>query len=99
MGRVAKPLTLRLPIEIEGSLPILLPVGGAFALSAVSAVLMPQWFWLPLALIAIAAFGVLALRHTVTLCVLWLIIAGSTLEMTLGDLISPDAYQTTIAAV
>ncbi len=99
MGRVAKPLTVRLPIQLDGSLPILLPVGGAFALSAVSAVLMPQWFWLPLALVGIAALGVFALRHTLALCVLWLIIAGSTLEMTLGDLISPDAYQTTIAAV
>jgi O-antigen ligase len=96
---VAKPLTVRLPIEIEGSLPILLPVGGAFALSAICAVLMPQWFWLPLASIAIAALGVFAFRHVVPLCVIWLIIAGTTLEMTLGDLISPDAYQTTIAAV
>ncbi len=99
MGRVAKSLTARLPIETDGRLAILLPVGGAFALSAVSAVLMPQWFWLPLALIAIAAFGMFALRHAVALCMIWLIIAGTTLEMTLGDLISPDAYQTTIAVV
>jgi O-antigen ligase len=99
MSGVAKPLTVRLPVQFEGSLAILLPVGGAFALSAVAAILIPQWFWLPLAPIAMAALGVFALRHTVALCVVWLIIAGSTLEMTLGDLISPDAYQATIAAV
>ncbi len=96
---MAKPLTNRLPVEIDGSLPIFLLVGGAFALSAVSAALIPRWFWLPLALIAIAALGVFALRHAVALCLAWLIIAGTTLEMTLGDLIDPDAYQTTIAAV
>ena len=60
---------------------------------------MPPWFWLPLAIVAIAALGVLAFRHTVALCVLWLMIAGATLEMTLGDSVGPGAYQTTIAAV
>jgi O-antigen ligase len=96
---VAKSLTIRLPIGSDGSLPILLPVCGAFVLSAVTAVLVPQWFWLPLALVAITAFGVFALRHVVVLCMFWLVIAGSTLEMTLGDLISPNAYQTTIAVI
>jgi O-antigen ligase len=96
---VAKPLTIRLPVEVNSVLPVLLPVGGAFALSAAGAVLMPGLFWLPLALIAIAAFGVFALRHAIGLCVIWLVISGTTLEMTLGDLIGPDAYTTTIAAV
>ena len=46
-----------------------------------------------------AAIGVLAFRHIVAVCVAWLMIAGATLEMTLGDIVGPGAYQGTIAAV
>jgi O-antigen ligase len=87
-----------LPIEAD-SLPLLVPVGGGFALSAVFAVLAPQWFWIPLALLAITAGAVLVFRHLTACCVAWLLIAGATLEMALGDLIGPNAFQATIAAV
>ena len=61
--------------------------------------LAPLWFWLPLATAAAAGIGVLAFRHTVMFCVAWLLIAGTTLEMTLHDLVGPAAFQSTIAAV
>ena len=79
--------------------PELLAIGGGFALAAVGAVLAPAWFWMPLATLAIAAAGVLAFRHIVALCAVWLVVAGVTLEMTLGDLIGPGAFYGAIAAV
>ena len=72
---------------------------GLFAVSAALAVFAPFWFWLPLAAAAAGGIAVLAFRHTVVFCVAWLLIAGATLEMTLGDLLGPGAFQTTIAAV
>ncbi len=50
-------------------------------------------------MIAGTGAGILAFRHIALVCVVWLVIAGATLEMTLGDLIGPAAYQNTIAAV
>src|SRR5665213_3303810 len=48
-----------------------------------------------------AAFGlvILAGRHLIGFCVAWLLLAGTSLEMTLHDLIDPSAYATTIAVV
>jgi O-antigen ligase len=79
--------------------PVLLAICGAFGLAAAAAVLTPAWYWAPLAIVAITASGVLAFRHIVAVCVAWLMIAGATLEMTLGDIVGPGAYQGTIAAV
>jgi hypothetical protein len=56
-------------------------------------------FWAPLAIAAAAGIAVLAFRHTVVFCAAWLLIAGSTLEMTLGDLLGPAMFQPVIAAV
>ena len=78
---------------------MLLAICGAFALAAAVAVFAPAWYWVPLAIVAMAAVGVLAFRHIVAVCVAWLVIAGATLEMTLGDIVGPGAYQGTIAAV
>lgn len=61
--------------------------------------LAPAWFWFPLAIAAAAGISVLAYRHTTVFCVAWLLIAGSTLEMTLGDLLGPALFQPIIAAV
>ena len=82
------------PRQADWTLPVLLAICGAFALAAAGAVLAPAWFWVPLAIVAIAAVGVLAFRHIVAVCVAWLMIAGATLEMTLGDIVGPGAYQT-----
>jgi hypothetical protein len=48
-----------------------------------------------------AAFGlvILAGRHLTGFSVAWLLLAGTSLEMTLHDLIDPSAYATTIAVV
>jgi O-antigen ligase len=78
---------------------LLATVCGGFALSAICAVLAPQWLWVPLALLAIAAAAILVFRHLTACCVAWLLIAGATLEMTLGDLVGQNAFQVTIAAV
>jgi O-antigen ligase len=72
---------------------------GIVTITAALALLAPFWFWLPLAAAAAAGVAVLAFRHTVAFCVVWLIIAGTTPEMTLNDLIGPTAFQTTIAAI
>ena len=72
---------------------------GVFGTAAACAVLAPLWWWIPLAVAAAAGVAVLAFRHTTAFCVAWLLIAGSTLEMTLADLLGPAAYQPTIAAV
>jgi hypothetical protein len=94
-----------LPLRIQWLAPpdwgpwVLLAIGGAFASAAAGAVLAPAWFWLPLAIPAAVAVGILAFRHTIVFCVVWLLLAGATLEMTLADIIGPAAFQSTIAAI
>ena len=63
------------------------------------AAVAPALFWLLLAAALAAGVALLALRHTATACAMWLLLAGATLEMTLGDLIGPEAFQPTIAIV
>jgi O-antigen ligase len=46
-----------------------------------------------------AGLAFLALRHTTLFCVLWLLIAGCSLEMTANDMIGPEAFQPVIAAI
>jgi O-antigen ligase len=92
-----------LPIPWSGqadlSAPLLAGIGSAFAVTAVVSVLAPQWFWLPLALLAAGGVGILAYRNTIAFCVAWLLIAGATLEMTLSDMVGIELYQSVIAAV
>ena len=80
-------------------MPALLAICGAFATAAAGTVLVPSWAWLPLVIVAVAAAGILAYRLTIALCVVWLLLAGATLEMTLSDIVGPAAFQTTIAVV
>jgi O-antigen ligase len=85
--------------QADRSLLVVLAFCGAFASAAVGAVLAASWFWLPLAIVAAAAVGIVAFRHTIAFCVAWLLLAGATLEMTLADLVGPAAFETTIAVV
>ena len=78
---------------------MLLAFCGAFASAAVGAVFVASWFWLPLTIVAAAAIGIVAFRHTIAFCVVWLLLAGATLEMALADLVGPAAFETTIAVV
>ena len=72
---------------------------GYFAAAAALALFAPPQFWQLLAGTAVLAVVFLVFRHTVACSVIWLLIAGATLEMTLIDLVGPAAYQTTIAVV
>ena len=54
MGGMAIPLPTPWAGQADRSLPVLLAICGAFAAAAVGAVLAPPWFWLPLAIVAIA---------------------------------------------
>ena len=99
MRVMAIPLPAPWFAQADRSGPTLLAICGTFAAAAVAALLVPGWFWVPFAITAVAAVCILAFRHLVAVCVIWLLIAGATLEMTLGDIVGPGAYQTTIAAV
>ncbi len=70
-----------------------------FALAAASGLLLPDVFWALLAATAGILAVVLAFLQTVRCSAAWLLIAGSTLEMSLGDSLGGDAYQTIIALV
>ena len=74
---------------------LLLALAAPFGL----AFLAPALLWAALGAAGAAAAAFLALRHTTGFCVAWLLIAGCSLEMTLNDLVGPEAFQTTIAAV
>lgn len=56
-------------------------------------------YLLLLTLFVVAAAALLAFSYNEAACVIWLIVTGCTLEMWLGDLLGPDAYQPIIAVV
>lgn len=74
-------------------------IGIYFLAAGTLAVVAPAGFWWLLMATAAAAVGLLAFRHTVVCCAGWLLIAGATLEMALGDSLGGDAYQGIIALV
>jgi O-antigen ligase len=76
-------------------------IGGYFLAAGALAVFVPAGFWWLLAATAAAAaaVGLLAFRRTVVFCAGWLLIAGATLEMVLGDILGGDADQNIIALV
>jgi O-antigen ligase len=89
---VSAPATLRLP----GSAGL-----GVLALAlagAACAALAPALYWGLLAVLAALGLAVLAWRHTEAASAAWLVLTACTLEMTLLDLVGPEAYQATIAA-
>lgn len=87
------------PVPEDWQRPLRMACALWAAAAAGCVLLAPMALW-PL-LAASAGFAVLflAFRHTVGFCVVWLLIAGSTLEMTLGDWFGIELYQPIIAAV
>jgi hypothetical protein len=77
------------------------PVVAASAVAAAAAVTVtvPSLFFPLLTALGVGALGLLAFRHNVGACALWLLITGCTLEMSLGDILGPTAYQPIIAIV
>ena len=57
----------------------------------------PGLFWQALAGLVAMGGLFLAFRHTTAFCVVWLLIVGCSLEMTMNDLVGPEAFQSTIA--
>jgi O-antigen ligase len=86
-------------LSTEGASTLATAACGLLVAGTACAFVAPPLFWLLLA--AIAAFGVvyLAFRHTVACCAIWLLVAGSTPEMAIGDLLGTDAFQPIIAIV
>ncbi len=76
-----------------------LAAAGFLLFSLACAILAPTLFWLVLA--AAAACGVifLAFRFTPVFTAAWLLVTAASLEMTMADLLGPDAFQPTIALI
>lgn len=70
-------------------------IAAGFALAGIS----PGLFWQALAGLVAVGGLFLAFRHIAVFCVLWLLIAGCSLEMTMNDLVGPEAFQSTIALI
>lgn len=85
--------------QADWSRAVTLAMWAMFTVAAASALLAPQRFWLPLALAAAVLTTFLAARHTLGFCLVWLLAAGVTLEMTLNDLVGSQAFYVTIAVV
>jgi O-antigen ligase len=84
----------------EGALnAVVVGACGLLVAASAAAVLAPPLFWLLLAAIAALGGVFLAFRHTVAFCAGWLLLAGSTPEMSLGDLLGVNSVQTIIAIV
>jgi O-antigen ligase len=75
-------------------------VGAVATAAAVAvAVMVPALFFPLLTALGAGAVALLAFRHNAAACALWLLVTGCTLEMSLGDLLGPAAYQPIIAVV
>ena len=72
---------------------------GAVTTAAAVAVLVPSLFFPLLAALGACMVALLAFRHNTGACALWLLVTGYTLEMSLGDVLGPAAYQPIIAGV
>ncbi len=70
-----------------------------FALVLAVARLTPGLLWPLLGAAAALGLAILVWHHLIGCSVAWLLVAGTSLEMTLHDLIAPSAYGTTIALV
>ncbi len=71
----------------------------ALATLALAALLLGLNAYLLLLTLSVVAAALLAFSYNEAACVIWLIVTGCTLEMWLGDLLGPDAYQPIIAVV
>jgi O-antigen ligase len=88
----------RFPTEAASG-TVLTVATGFLVAGATFALLAPPLFWLLLAGTAVLGALFVCFRHAVPLCAAWLLIAGSTPEMAVGDLLGPSAYQAIIAMV
>lgn len=70
---------------------------GLVLLAVGAAAFAPALYGLGLVLAAAGALALLAWRHPVAASVAWLLVVGSTLEMSLGDILGPGFYQPIIA--
>jgi O-antigen ligase len=70
-----------------------------FCIALATAWFAPALFWLLLPAALAMACLFLCFLHTAEFCVAWLLIAGATIEMAVSDLVGPEAFQITIAAV
>jgi O-antigen ligase len=72
----------------------------ALAILALAALLLGlNGYLLLLTLCLVAAAALLAFSYNEAACAIWPVVTGCTLEMWLGDLLGPDAYQPIIAVV
>jgi O-antigen ligase len=78
---------------------ILTASAALLTLACATGLAAPPLFWITIAGMLAAGLVFLAFRFTPWFCAAWLLLTGMTLEMTLYDLIGPDAYQPTIAAI
>ncbi|HJS84069.1 MAG TPA: O-antigen ligase domain-containing protein, partial [Acetobacteraceae bacterium] len=78
--------------------PASLAALGLMLAGAACAALAPALYWNLLEAAAVLGLTVLVWRHTEAASVVWVVLSACTLEMTLLDLVGPEAYQATIAA-
>jgi O-antigen ligase len=78
---------------------ILSLAGCALAGVTVAGLVTPPLFWLLLTAGVAVATASLAYLHPTAFCVLWLLITGASLEMTLNELVGTETYQATIAVI
>ena len=83
----------------EGERPVLALAGAVLAAATLAAWAGPVALALLLGLVALGGGGLLAWRHLEAASAAWLLLAGCTLEMTLGDILGPAAFQPIIAIV
>ncbi|MGH7042165.1 MAG: O-antigen ligase family protein, partial [Acetobacteraceae bacterium] len=77
---------------------VAIAAGVVLVAAAWAAAFAPALYGLGLILAAAGALAVLAWRHPVAAGTVWLLAVGSTLEMSLGDILGPSFYQPIIAA-
>jgi O-antigen ligase len=78
---------------------ILAAAGALLAATLVCGLIDPPLFNVLLAAAVFAGIGFLALRFPVAFCVVWLMVAGMSVEMAFADLLGDDTYQPIIAVV
>lgn len=92
---------MRAPMLSRSTEPALLQAAaaGGLLLAFACALAAPAYYWLLLGAALAAGGGFLAVRHPAPFCVAWLLLAGSTIEMAVIDLVDPAAFEPTIALV
>jgi hypothetical protein len=92
-------MRVAMPGPLTDDVLINLAAAGFLLVSLVCAVFAPSLFWLLLAAAAASAIIFLAFRFTPLFTAAWLVVTSASLEMTMTDVLGPDAFQPTIAIV